>query len=476
MARLVHRIKMLKLWLRLIVSLILMALLYATLRLLFLDGSALSYSLAIDTYKVDSPIFQSADSIPQNHEDDAKFDFEKIKNSYTYHEQVDSNLKGEELTTPKSDLLIEWENMGDPKVMAAVTDEMKERVDEMRSHCNNAERQQKPKPYRYFMNVKELDMRWCKISKVGSSSWEEFLSQFAPICQKNKAWFKYCVKKQWAYPPQLSYSEWVSEREHDLDTDKLSFLTVRHPFERIVSAYRSKFENNRFSGYKFFTLFGKNAMLKYRAVSVDLTDREREELILKTEIYIKSGMARAPDPSNPYENPPWPTFAEFSEAVLMDGINHRTWWPINKLCSPCSINYSAIARMSTFDRDSAFLIRRIGLNPTGWPGKTNTSPGKPSEKVWDTYFNTLSRDFRDKYIEYYQKDCQMFGFDCDLSSLMPSATKAHHLDYREMLGLNKNILDLPGHHNAFGTKSPYHLVAGNISKHEFPCKPNTFFR
>lgn len=37
------------------------------------------------------------------------------------------------------------------------------------------------------------------------------------------------------------------------------------------------------------------------------------------------------------------------------------WSPIYQFCTPCSINFTLIAKMETFERDSEYIIRQAGL-------------------------------------------------------------------------------------------------------------------
>lgn len=37
------------------------------------------------------------------------------------------------------------------------------------------------------------------------------------------------------------------------------------------------------------------------------------------------------------------------------------WAPIYTFCTPCSINYTLIAKLETFQRDTEYIIRQAGL-------------------------------------------------------------------------------------------------------------------
>lgn len=66
-----------------------------------------------------------------------------------------------------------------------------------------------------------------------------------------------------------------------------------------------------------------------------------------------------------YQKPPGPTFKEFI-LFLIDNYKKgqrfdEHWSPIFKFCTPCSINYTLIAKVETFQRDTEYIIRQSGL-------------------------------------------------------------------------------------------------------------------
>lgn len=65
------------------------------------------------------------------------------------------------------------------------------------------------------------------------------------------------------------------------------------------------------------------------------------------------------------QRPSGPTFKEF---ILFIIDNHKYgrrfdehWTPIYSFCTPCSINYTLIAKVETFQRDTEYIIRQAGL-------------------------------------------------------------------------------------------------------------------
>ena len=108
----------------------------------------------------------------------------------------------------------------------------------------------------------------------------------------------------------------------------LSFLIVRHPFERILSAYRDKFfinftysrntkEREEQKRMEFLKTYGQQIIRKYRKT-------EPVDEIYKTT----------------------PTFIEFINFVIDQPLSKHNphWRPAYLHCMPCHINYTIIGR------------------------------------------------------------------------------------------------------------------------------------
>lgn len=60
-----------------------------------------------------------------------------------------------------------------------------------------------------------------------------------------------------------------------------------------------------------------------------------------------------------------PTFSEFVRYVI--DSHHQAepvdehWRAVYEFCTPCSINYTLIAKVETFRRDTEYIIRQAGL-------------------------------------------------------------------------------------------------------------------
>lgn len=113
----------------------------------------------------------------------------------------------------------------------------------------------------------------------------------------------------------------------------LSFLFVRDPFERIISAYRDKLECGR---NKYYRPLGRKIVQ-----------------LMRKSPHISHNCAKAP------------TFEEFLRYVIAEHEKGNRldehWAPVYSFCTPCSINFTIIGKVETFQRDSEYIIRQAGL-------------------------------------------------------------------------------------------------------------------
>ena len=113
----------------------------------------------------------------------------------------------------------------------------------------------------------------------------------------------------------------------------LSFLFVRDPFERIISAYRDKLECGR---NRYYKPLGRKIVKQIRRTA----------------------------PSSQHCSKA-PSFAEFLQYVIQQHEQGNRldehWAPVNSFCTPCSLNFTIIGKVETFQRDSEYIIRQAGL-------------------------------------------------------------------------------------------------------------------
>ena len=172
---------------------------------------------------------------------------------------------------------------------------------------------------------------------------------------------------------------------------------VRHPFERLVSAYNDKFGGNHikglFTGIKFYQKWFENDKSFSRFVNLVLYEYRRScypDNTIASRIHIR-----------------------FNDACE-DKINEH-WRPYLSKCSYCDVNYDLIGRMETWNDDLNYIIQKRGLEKVlpfqklkishDHPTKQNTS------KMTKQYFSKLSKQQKGDLYHMFRIDFEMFNYD-----------------------------------------------------------------
>ncbi|XP_066947276.1 carbohydrate sulfotransferase 11-like [Macrobrachium rosenbergii] len=164
------------------------------------------------------------------------------------------------------------------------------------------------------------------------------------------------------------------------------FLFVRHPIERLVSAYRNKLVINSTSAADFKKRFGVDILRRYR---------------------------KGDDAHNISKSGDGVTFAEFVSYLIdrrhdsLHSLNEH-WALYVDLCYPCSIKYDIIGKYETLEEDSEYILRRIGANPNLHFPPFVTSRTGP---LVAGYIASLPDELAEKLHELYKPDFKLFEYE-----------------------------------------------------------------
>ncbi|PSN31927.1 hypothetical protein C0J52_21772 [Blattella germanica] len=236
---------------------------------------------------------------------------------------------------------------------------------------------------------------WCNIFKAASSAW---LYNFNLLGGYKEQYLRRSKKP----PLVLARSHFPRPSKRQLQEalpESLSFLIVREPFERLLSAYRNKIEG---LPHRFYRKMGREIVAKYR----------KHNLLLEE-----------PKPS---PTPSGPTFSEFVDYITDEAYSSKTqkfdehWAPFYSFCTPCHVNFTVIAKLETLTRDQEYIIRRAGLENILMLSKHKDRPktvlnkardGKNTNDLVKKYYSQLSEQQLKKLFNIYGIDFEMFGYN-----------------------------------------------------------------
>ncbi|ELU12072.1 hypothetical protein CAPTEDRAFT_94633 [Capitella teleta] len=163
-------------------------------------------------------------------------------------------------------------------------------------------------------------------------------------------------------------------------------LQVRHPFTRLISAYKDK-------------VFGHPAG-DYRSCKL-----------------LVEGLV-----------PPWVQFAE-SVANRNSSCRNRHWMPYVEVCPVCDMEFDAVIKLETISTDiEAFFKRYISDKFHFY--QVHSSAGEPG-KTTEDYMNELPEGVLSKLKMMFKTDMELFGYEIDSDRRLSCRYEVHDEDGQE---------------------------------------------
>lgn len=160
------------------------------------------------------------------------------------------------------------------------------------------------------------------------------------------------------------------------------FLVVRHPFERLLSAYRDKLEHIEGREY-YYRRFGRHITYKYR--------KNKKENDTRLE----------------------PLFVEFLEFIAKENYFDEHWVPYHETCMPCDIKYDYILKFESLNEEMSFLLLESGLQDLidiRLEFKNVNHRGATTKSVTENYYKDVPLSLLKKIYSVYETDFKLFFY------------------------------------------------------------------
>lgn len=170
----------------------------------------------------------------------------------------------------------------------------------------------------------------------------------------------------------------------NMTNEYTKFIFVRHPFERLLSAYRNKLEQHYDSSKYFQARFGKYIIKNFRKNPTNVSLAKGDDV----------------------------TFSEFVNYIVSSDPNryNEHWQRMTDLCHPCLIKYDFIGKYENIIQDSNFLLKSFGTSlkfpKLSKPSTTASNLAK--------YYGTLERKTILKLYRIYEMDFRLFDYDVSI--------------------------------------------------------------
>ena len=156
-------------------------------------------------------------------------------------------------------------------------------------------------------------------------------------------------------------------------------MFVRHPLERLYSAYNDKFVQNTTFASLFKKLYARNMISFARNIPLQNVNKEGSGLTFNEFLYF------------------------LSQRKNIETVQEH-WRPMYDLCHPCSIEYDFIGKFENIEKDSNEILNHIGaLSPViKFPPQRASSTPKLLEE--------LSSNVSTNLYTNYENDFKLFGY------------------------------------------------------------------
>merc|ERR1711971_629384 len=224
-------------------------------------------------------------------------------------------------------------------------------------------------PEKTIMHLAKYSLLYSWIHKAASSSWNKIFFQ---LVGKTK------VKEHNLHEAAAFFRPPASQLSN-LVTSSLLFMVVRHPFERLVSAFRDKFE------------IGNKADYIYKLYAAPILQIKAESKAVESLMVRKANR---------------PTFIQFIDYLLRTEVKEYNdhWRPYWLHCNVCRLDYDVFVKFETISEDTSVIEELSGLSKENlvfpWTNRMNSGG---SNKTLE-YFQPLGRDRMHKLFQIFQID------------------------------------------------------------------------
>ena len=171
-----------------------------------------------------------------------------------------------------------------------------------------------------------------------------------------------------------------------------SFMVVRDPIQRLISAYKDKLVPPPGSKIPTFSSLARGIIEIYRP--------------------------RNQDEGNPVNFPTLHEFVQFITDTKSNKINPvhqitRHWMSQTQLCYPCNIDYKFVLKISNIEEEAEFILKTAGVPPSlRYPKQVDNSVKNRGdiEENSAPYMKLNALDYK-ALCHYYEDDFEILGFE-----------------------------------------------------------------
>ena len=270
-------------------------------------------------------------------------------------------------------------------------------------------------PGRYLYN-EFYQIASCLPPKTSSTQWVEIFTTLA----------EFKAKFSWARTAVLEYRNlslaYCLRNEAFIARvfqTYLKFYTVRHPFERLISAFYDKLRLNssRYERKYGPLIIEYNYLQGYPTDEAKLIERLREDNASQTEEeWILSQLKRMKRVGRSF-NLTFLEFVTYITKVKYRNYLEQHWRPMVLLCNPCVLKYDVIMKFETIYRDSNYFLNFVTKEKPNGP-----KVSFPKSKITITRercnkeFSNVPLSIRNKLYNMFEEDFIFYNYTTSIDN------------------------------------------------------------
>ena len=176
-------------------------------------------------------------------------------------------------------------------------------------------------------------------------------------------------------------------------------IFVRHPLERLASAYSDKIASLKAEPFTLYDSLRRAICRRFASSYLTKAQQQTYRMNRMLEKQIDEPCGKI-----------IPTFEHFIEHIMTDLSQIDVHWqPYSALCDVCKLKYNFIGKYETIDKDLSSLQLKLGLNTSDWNIKNHFTNGKTKEN-YKLMYSKLSKDLICNLKDFYQEDLRLFDY------------------------------------------------------------------
>ena len=220
---------------------------------------------------------------------------------------------------------------------------------------------------------------YCNVPKVACTSWQRVFLVLNGVMNHTDDLSQPQVNNNVGPRKLRSLNSYKKSRRAEIT----KFLVVRHPFHRVLSAYRNKLwagSPTSNSSESFQSVIGLHILKEYRPNTI--LNNKSGSIERKV---ISTKQARKVIYDLRFDE-----FVKFltNTTEIASFLKNPYWREINRLCGPCQINYDVISHFESLVDDALYILRLVHADHiVEFPSSKGSSPTNSSSKsLYESYY------------------------------------------------------------------------------------------